>query len=144
MTTLHLGVTDIPYAVKDGTTTGEVAGYIEQKYHVMEIFFEDVGADAIARALEHSVVNAMEAAMMGSTAPGLSLTAEGEGEIESAFRLFLMQQELDGVMPGVPTAAALKGISHRFKQPYAKANPERPSFIDTGTYSASFRCWIEG
>ena len=142
MPTLHLGVLDVPYATA-GTTTGEVATFLEDKYHVMEVFFEDVGAPAIGAALEKSAQDAVDNILLGIAAPGISLTAKAEGEIVDAFRQFLTQQEMDGVVKGVPTRAALKGVNHRRKRPYAKGNPPRPSFIDTGTYESHFRAWVE-
>jgi hypothetical protein len=81
--------------------------------------------------------------IMGSNSASINLTAEGEGEIEAAFRQFLEQQEMDGRVDGVPTKASLKGVSHRLKRPNAKDNPTRPSFIDTGLYSASMKAWTE-
>ena len=107
---LHLGVLDVPY--KQGSnsspeTTGDVAEILENRYHPIEIFYE-----------EHA-------------------------NIETRFRHFLSQKEMDSLgVPGVPTKAALAGVSHRFKHPYAKRAP-RPSFIDTGLYEASFRAWVE-
>lgn len=168
MTTLHLGVIDIPYATNvpeaqrrsvvrrrpdgsiesftaapsGGETTGDVAAFLEEEYHVMEVFYEDVGSDAIAKALEVSARDALENMMMGSPAD-ISLTKAAEDEIAAAFKLFLVQQEMDGVVGGVPTKAALAGVNHRLKHPYAKGNPERPSFIDTGTYENSFRAWVD-
>jgi hypothetical protein len=142
VTVFHLGVLEMPYA-DAGVTTGDVAEILESKYSIMQTFVDTIGQDAIAKALERSVVNAVENVMMGAPTAGLSLTAEGEGEIDEAFRTFLEQQEMDGRVAGVPTAAALAGVNHRLAHPYSKDNPERPSFVDTGTYSASFRAWIE-
>lgn len=142
MTTLHLGVTDLAYSDDEGKTTGDIATILESKYHIMQTFFDVMGADVVAKALERSVADAVEAMMMGSNSASINLTAEAEGEIEAAFRLFLSQQEMDGLVEGVPTAAALAGVSHRFKHPYAKRAP-RPSFIDTGTYQASFKAWTD-
>lgn len=192
MTTLHLGVIDIPYATQvpeaarrvvhrvhadgsvetftaapsGGETTGDVAAILEDKYHVMEVFYEDLGADLIMKALENSAAGAIESLLMGAASgpfadfshvadaslrtrlesantPSLTISARAEGEIEAAFRIFLDQREMDGVVPGVATAAAKKGVNHRFKHPYAKANKERPSFVDTGTYQAAFKAWVD-
>jgi hypothetical protein len=38
--------------------------------------------------------------------------------------------------------AALHGVSHRFKHPYAR-RARRPSFIDTGLYQNSFAAWVD-
>ena len=77
-------------------STGDVAEILEAKYHIMEVFFEDVGADVIAGALEHSVAGAIENIAAGASAARLQPTAEAMGEIETAFRLFLGQQEQIG------------------------------------------------
>lgn len=132
----------MPYAA-EAIDTGEVAQILEDHYGVMQTFVDTIGQDAIAKALENSAVNAVEAMIMGSNSAGLNLTAEGEGEIEGAFRQFLEQQEMDGRVDGVPTKASLKGVNHRFAHPYAKDNASRPSFIDTGLYSAAFKAWVD-
>lgn len=166
---LHLGVVDLPYVINvvekqrrqvvrkrpDGTleafsrppaggeTTGDVATWLEDKYHVMEVFYEDVGPALVAKSIEVSARNALESFMLGGPSD-MSLTAAAESEIEQAFRIFLDQQEMDNVVGGVPTKAALAGVNHRLKHPYAKANKERPSFIDTGTYQKAFKVWVDG
>lgn len=146
--TLHLGVIDMPYASPGGKTTADVAQILEDKYHVMETFYEDMGPDVIQKAIEQSAKNAVETLILGGSRPGsnsanISLTLEAEGEIEAAFKLWLSQQEMDYTQPGVPTQAALKGVSHRLKRAQAKTNPARPSFIDTGLYQSSFRSWLD-
>lgn len=139
---LHLGVLDVPYQDGDRTTY-EVAIIIEHKYHVMETFVDTIGRDTIADAFAHSAKSSVEDLFSGALAAGVSLTMEATEEIQSAFRVFIDQQEMDGVVPGVPTQAALKGVNHRFKRPYVKGNPERPSFRDTGLYQASMRAWTD-
>jgi hypothetical protein len=59
------------------------------------------------------------------------------------FNEFIDRRGMDGMELDVPTTAARLGINHRFLHPYAKANPERPSFKDTGTYMQSFTAWVE-
>lgn len=170
MTTIHLGVVDIPYSDSSyaaprkkqrlgaarrgksdaphngapGTkTTGEVAEILESKYHIMEVFFEDVGVDLISKALANSVDEALDAISQGAPVGQLRPTAGAEAEIETAFRLFLSQQEMDSLgIPGVPTKAAQDGVRHRLKDPYSNHSP-RPSFIDTGLYEANFKVWID-
>jgi hypothetical protein len=146
--TLHLGVVEMPYASPGGKTTGDVAQILEDKYHVMETFYEDMGPDVIQKAIEHSAQNAVETLILGGSRSGsnsanMSLTLEAEGEIEAAFKLWLSQQSMDYTQPGVPTQASLKGVSHRLKRANAKTNSARPSFIDTGLYQSSFKAWIE-
>ncbi len=138
---LHLGVLDVPYS--DGkATTGDVATILEEKYHVMETFADKFGHDVIAAAFAASARTAVED--MFSGAPGdLSLTLDATEGIEAAFRDFIDMKLFDGIIPGVPTQASLKGVNHRLKRPYAKDNPIRPSFKDTGLYEASMKAWTD-
>ena len=162
MTTLHLGVVDIPYAQapkklrrKAGKTpnetTGDVAEILEDKYGVMEKFFEH-NEQFIADQLENSVAGALETMLMSKgqgltdiIGAGLSRTfEEGAGEIKEKFTSFLETREVEALgIGGVPTKAALKGVNHRLKHPYASSNPRRPSFIDTSLYQQSFKCWVD-
>lgn len=161
MTTLHLGVIDIPYAyeqegerktkkrkgkkkkkVVKSTTTGDVAEIIEEKYHLMETFFE-VHEDRIAEVLTESLAGAVESQLMGAPASADQFAA-GTQEINAMFKHFVASREAERVnIPGTPTRAALKGVSHRRAHPYAKANPRRPSFIDTGLFVDNFMSWID-
>lgn len=142
---LHLGVLDIPYHNEPGRnapsqTTGDVAEILEHKYAIMEDFVR-VHEDDIAKAMEQSLGDAFE--LLLKNAPPEPLTA-GMSIIETAFRQFLLTQEVERIgIPGTPTKAALKGVNHRKRHPYAKSNPRRPSFIDTGTYETSFRAWVD-
>jgi hypothetical protein len=171
MTTLHLGVVDIPYVdgpaaikklvsrigrrrdrtldenteglgSKRGVTTGDVAGWLEDRYHIMELFFE-AHHDDITRLLTESIAGQLENLLAGAPFNDLNPLAGGTEEIENLFRKFLSDREVEGLgIPGVPTQAALDGVSARFKSGY---NPKgrRPSFIDTGLYEASFRAWSD-
>lgn len=164
MPTLHFGVIDIPYAdanyraapkgrrigqAKRGKataplapsnhqTTGYVAEILEAKYHVMETFV-DLNENLIAGMLEQSVAGALQNLVAGAPAT-IGFTAQGEADIENRFRQFLTLREMDGAVNGVPTRAALDGVSHRFLHPYAK-RASRPSFVDTGLYEANLHVW---
>lgn len=147
--TLHLGVVDVPYGHDPkGQTTGDVATILEEKYHLMETFYE-FNKRAIAKKLEGGLRDALEAVMMGAP---ISLDAFGQstGEIAEMFKRELAERKFDARgIPGVPTAASgatskrKGGVNHRFKHPYAKANPIRPSFIDTGTFQNSVKVWVD-
>lgn len=167
--TLHFGVIDIPYAnsqpektrrvgvrVRKGVapeqfsapasgaeTTGDVAQWLEDKYHVMEVFYEEIGQELMAKALEHSLQGAIIDLGLGRPPDMLKPFLAAEDEVRAAFQFFIEQKEMDGVVGGVPTKAALAGVNHRLKHPYAKSNPARPSFDDTGTYMQSFRMEVE-
>lgn len=150
---LHLGVADIPYAhelapdvgkrdkVPGGTqTTGDVATWLEDKYRVMEVFFQEHGGD-VAKSLEGSLAGALESLLMGAPA-SLDGFGEATSEIEAAFKTFLLSGEIERLgIPGVPTQAAIERRSARFKR--GKAKRQRPSFIDTGLYEANFIDWID-
>lgn len=129
--------------VANGTqTTGDVAGWIEEKYGLMENFAEAQGpafAQAFASALSGELEN-----MMTGGQPSSNPFKEAESEIETMFKTFLSEGEAEHLgIEGVPTQAAIDGVNHRLAHPYAKGNPRRPSFIDTGLLQSSFKAWIE-
>ena len=148
---LHLGVIDVPYAqappggrrrkkVATGTqTTGDVAGWLENRYHVIEHFFE-LHQEDIAGDLEGSLSGALESLLIGAPA-SLDAFGAATSEIENRFKKFLTDREIETIgYPGVPTKAAQKGVNRRLK---TKKGPPRPSFVDTGLFMASFKSWID-
>lgn len=159
---IELGVIDIPYALPapmpkkvakahrgkkappvkrsaGGQTTGDVAEWLERKYGVMGAFAHDQ-MPAIAAQLEVSVGGALESLMMGAPA-GFNVYGTFESAVQTMFRTYLDENEIshDGIQ-GVPTQAALNGVSHRLKM---RRGPERPSFIDTGLYAQSFQAKVK-
>ncbi|VWB07208.1 hypothetical protein [Burkholderia lata] len=151
---LMLGVVDAAYSDdQDGKTTGEVAGYLENEYHVMrtflELYEERIGeflADAMAGEIE-SLAQGKPVAIFGRDVDtqlgdrvisGMSVN----GRIEEAFRDYLDACEWQGVSLQ-RVQAADDGVNHRKKRPYANANPARPAFVDSGLYQAAFRAWTE-
>ena len=164
--TLHLGMIDVPYAneakpekvaqakkgkankplnpkTASGTqTTGDVAEILEAKYGVMDTFVFARLPD-IAKELESSIAGALETLMMGGS-PDPNPFKSAESAVTTMFKQFLATGAIEHMgIQGVPTQAALKGVNHRLKHPYAKSNPRRESFIDTGGYSAHFVAWID-
>lgn len=154
MTTLSFGVNDIPYShspdlgkVKKGktkgsarvATTGEVAEILEDKYHIMEAFW-NLHGDEIIEKYGDAIAGAFEGLLQGAPVSP-NATAAGNAEVEAMFRKFLSEKEIETLdIPGVPTKAALMGVSHRLKK---KHGPPRPSFIDTGMYETSFVSEVE-
>jgi hypothetical protein len=160
--TIHLGVIDAPYAnraqqkvpkAKKGRqakpiqreantqTTGDVAEILEGKYGIMQTFAEVKEAE-ILDFVQASLSDALENLMAGG--PAGNPFSQGEADIETMFKNFIISQEVETAsIPGVPTQAALDGVNHRLKHPYAKDNQRRPSFDDTGLYVQNFKCWIE-
>lgn len=143
MTTLHLGVNDVPYPHNSkGKTTGDVAEILEAKYHLMATFAQ-IFDRQIRAAATKSIQGAVSTMIMrGTGSTKRHPLAGATSEIEHLFKQAISQQAFDGKISGVPTAAALRGVSHRFKHPYAK-RPARPSFRDTGLYQSSFRAWVD-
>lgn len=138
--TLHIGVVDLPYAEKGGITTGDVAQILEDKYHVMGVF-ASMQEDAIAVEMTEGLKGQLENLMMGAP-PSQDPFADGCAQIEKMFKTFLEEDEISFLgIPGTPTEAAKKGVSHRFKG--KKSGAPRPSFIDTGLYESSAKVWVD-
>lgn len=161
---LHLGVIDIPYseppaagpkptkrprkrprksqAAKYGNiTTGDVAEILEARYHVMELFWE-LHKNEVAEDLEGSIAGALETFLMGGPID-IDPVGSASSKIEDRFKQMLATKELDSLgYPGIPTMAAQRGVSHRFKRPYVR-RAARPSFIDTGLYQSSMKAWVD-
>ena len=159
--TLHLGVIDQPYTSYDGgkkaanpkrrgkkapvpakaprtVTTAQVARWLEDRYHVMEIFYEVDGG--VQDALRESVQDAMENVLMGAPVAANPFL-EATSEIQKRFKQFISNRTMETLgIPGVPTLAALMGVNSRLKKRRGK---RRPSFRDTGLYQASFMAWVD-
>lgn len=160
---LHLGVIDQPYTSYDGgkkaanpkrrgkkakppapaktsrqVSTAQVARWLEDRYHVMEVFYESDGG--VADILADSVRDALEDILMGAPV-GASPFLAGTSEIQARFKKFISSAAMESMgIPGVPTKAAMLGMQSRFK---GKRGPRRPSFRDTGLYQASFMAWVD-
>ena len=164
--TLHLGVIDQPYAnyqapqkvpqAKKGKankpikpksdagtkSTGEVAEILEEKYGILETFAFARLPD-IAKELENSIAGELENMLMGAPASGNPFQG-AESAITTMMKQFIASQAIEHMgIEGVPTQAAIDGVNHRLKRPYVKANPRRPSFIDTSLYMDSMTCWFD-
>ena len=155
---LNLGVIDIPYAhVPRGyarnrrhpahpagtETTGDVAVWLENKYHIMETFYE-AHQNEIGRRLMESLRGTLEGILQGAPiGSGFDPYAAACSAIDDSFKQFLSTQAVETYgIRGVPTEAALGGVNHRKKAGYNKNRARRPSFIDTGLYEASFKSWV--
>ncbi len=154
MATLCLGVVDVAYTDGDkSTTTGDVAEYIEDEFHVMRTFLEmyedQIGewlVDAISGDIESIAQGRpvtiasklLDTNLAGQPISGTSIN----GKIEDAFRNYLDLREWKRAS-GVAVAAADAGVNHRKKRAYVNTNPARAEFVDTGLYQAAFRAWIE-
>lgn len=122
------------------TTTARVATILEDQYGVMQVFY-DTKKEEITGFLVDSLEGALEDLYAGAPATRDPFAQAGQ-KVAASFRHFLMTGEIEHLgVEGVPTQAAIERRSLRFKN---KVGPNRrPSFIDTGTYEASMRAWME-
>lgn len=155
MPVLHLGVIDIPYAYDEkrpnrkkqmksttSMTTGDVADILEEKYHIMELFWEE-NSDQIVDHLNEALAGALESVAMGAPLDADPFAAGTQG-VSELFKNFILSQAIEKIgIPGTPTKAALRGVSHRKAHPYAKENARRPSFYDTGLFVDNFIAWVD-
>ena len=136
---LLLGVNDVVYKDDKGlTTTGDVAEYLEDDYHVMRAFLE-LNEEFIGNRLVDILAGSLESIAQGKPP---SFEFQGPmGRIEERFRDYLDSGDWEKTS-GQRIDAAEHGVSHRKKRPYVKRRKRTP-FVDTGLYQASFRAWIE-
>jgi hypothetical protein len=125
-------------AYGQGKTVGQVATELEKKYGVVETFYN---------LEENFIVDAFEEAYMNGTGQGMTTSSwdvkwNPSRSLEPKFRRSLNSRRFDGLIRGVPTRAAQRGVSHLRRKPFAPSAP-RPSFIDTSLYQRSFRAWLE-
>lgn len=161
MSTLVLGVIDLPYGHVDSyrrlrtkrpqkhrsriITTGDVATILESRYHIFQHFWDEVKDEATARIIQ-SYADSLDSLLQGNLKASFNPAQSSMDWLKQRFDDFISMQEMDklGITSPfpVPTQAALDGVSHRFKHPYAR-RPPRPSFYDTGLYRASFHAEME-
>lgn len=140
MTTLHLGVVDVGYTDDQGaTTTGDVAQYLEDRYHIMRSFVE-LNEHFIARQLVDQVAGAIESIAQGNRLPQLNWKPS-MAKVEERFRDFIAAGELQAMLPASQQVSedTLKTSSRTKTQ---KIQKPRQAFVDTGLFVASFRCWV--
>lgn len=139
---LVFGEVKLAYDNKAGTAdTVEVAKILEAKYGLFTAFYTRHQA-AITQLLVDSLSGALENLHMGSPIPSNPFDASMQ-KLQAMFREFLYSGEVESMgIEGVPTKAALDGVTHRTKK--KTYGHRRPSFIDTGTMELAFRSWMEG
>lgn len=126
-----------------GKTTLMVAKELEARYKIVETFMEIEGhriTELLEDAFHEDLDNIMT--MKRVTVRSKGLSTEETDKIEKMFRDNILRRRYDGIIPGVPTTASLRGVSHRLPHPYSRKNSTRPSFMDTGLYMRSFKAWV--
>lgn len=135
---LFLGTNVVLYS-NGGVTTAQVATWLERRYGILGSF-ANVKGGKIAKAIEKSVSDTIQD--IASGAPRRPLLAAACPEIEEMMRDWLSSQDVEKQgIKGVPTKAALGGVSGRFKS--GKKGSRRPSFIDTGLMQRNYRAWTD-
>ncbi|WP_320533662.1 hypothetical protein [Robbsia andropogonis] len=140
MPTLNLGVIDVAYTdgeTKGANTTGEVAQILEAEYHIMRVFLEE-NEDMITDAILNGYEGAIESLAMGAPPQAVSASLNLD-KVEARFRDFLSNEEMK-LISGKNTQAAVDRETLRRK---TKKGPQRPAFVDTGLYQASFKAWVD-
>jgi len=121
-----------------GKTVGQVAEELEKKYSLLETFY-GMEEDFIVDNVEGSIANGMVQGIIGG-----SWDYDWDATpLEGKFRRSLTGRKYDGVIRGVPTRAAQRGISHLRADAFKKGAAPRPSFVDTTLYMRSFKAWTE-
>jgi hypothetical protein len=150
---LHLGVVEIPYAAEGGTSTGDVAEILEERYSVMGNF-ADLHHDEIQELVEIAFSEAIENVLAGQPAQIAKPMNQAADDIKNLFTTYLNDEEIAGTgQEGVPTQAAKDGVrsSLKNKKEIKKIKDyksrvrgvRRPSFIDTGLYRNAFIAWAD-
>ena len=143
---LKLGVIDVPEP--NGNTSYGVGNILEEKYTLFSSYVEMHQKD-IENELCEAIVGAFETYQTTGYFPKNPFISAGE-ELTLGLKKFIYQEELAGKVAGVPTQAALEGVTTRkvgrgkkskFKR--TKTGVRRPSFIDSGIFEASTKVWIE-
>lgn len=119
-----------------------MAEILERRYGLFSTFSVLRGADIVS-CVESALEDRLENLALGHAPTQFNLTDAELAPIEEAFRESIDRREYDGRVPGVPTGAARRGVNHRLKRPYARGNPPRPSFLDTGLLQANFKAWVK-
>ncbi len=128
-------------AYGEGKSAREVAKELEDKYKIVETFY-DMEEDFIVSLIEDVMADEIEEIMTMGVPSKKGISSSDTDKIEKKFRQSLTSQAYDGVIPGVPTLASQRGVSHLRQHPYA-GRGSRPSFVDTGLYMRSFKAWVE-
>ena len=122
-------------------TADKLSKILERKYGIVETFSEvykeEINAlihNGFREVAEHTIQNRGGA----TRAKMKNLMKPHTDQIQNLFKTFIDDEEMNGMIPGVPTDASKgkrrkRGISTR----------QRPSFSRTGIYKASFRAWVK-
>jgi hypothetical protein len=123
-------------------TAPKVANILERKYDIVETFskiYEDE-INSLLHERYSEIASKFISEGKSTTATLKNLMKPSTKKIESMFRQFIDGEEMNGMVPGVPTEIALGG---KIRKKGGRRFKSRPSFEKSGIYRASFRAWVE-
>jgi hypothetical protein len=159
---IHMGFLNTPYTAKNMAapiaavkahaakfrrgstkyrTADDVGAILEHKYGIVGTFidaYEEEIGDIVTETFENFVVDAITEVKKPTSERMAKFMNPKTKRIEKLFRGFLDQEEMNGMVPGVPTK-----ISRGRHRKRGKSTRQRPSFERSGIYKASFRCWAD-
>jgi hypothetical protein len=123
-------------------TADKLAKILEGKYGIVETFSEiygqeinDIIHNGFREVAEHMISNRKS----GTTTISMKrLMKSYTDQVQNMFKTFIDDEEMNGMIPGVPTDASKGKIRKR-----GISTRQRPSFARTGIYKASFRAWVK-
>ena len=140
MSKVELGVVDVAYSDEDGgVTTYQVAKILEQKYHVMEVFY-NAYQKKIAEEVQRKYAMMLRRYLKDGKTWG-EQTELPMDDTRALFSDYLDRDEWQSITGRTILAAAM-GKSNR-KKDKAYYPGSRPAFIDTGLYRRSFRAFLK-
>ena len=132
----HSGV---PYG--EGKNSAQVAAELEERYGIVETFVR-MEEDFIISIIEDKMGEDLDEIIGMSSISKKGISDQDTDKIVERFKRDIAHRRFDGLIPGVPTLASIRGVLHSRRHPYAR-RASRPSFRDTGNYVNSFRAWTE-
>lgn len=151
---LKLGVIEVPEPQGD-ITSYDLGMILENKYGLFSNFYKYHEKD-ILKDIDDTFSKAIDSVMNGDTRSAVGSIFGVNERITDKLHKFITDREIEQMgIPGVPTEAALLGLSLRTKgnKRIGKAKkgvkykqvqgPRRPSFIYSGVFEASLKAWLE-
>jgi hypothetical protein len=126
-------------------TAQKVAEILENKYDIVETFsaiYDEEISNIMKDGVSQVANNLLSGGKGTTTASMKNLMKPYTNEVQNLFRQFLDHEEMNGLIEGVPTAAAMGG-KLRGRGKVSRGGKQRPSFVNTGIYRASFRAWAD-
>jgi hypothetical protein len=135
--------TSHPRRLRGGNmTTGELQRILEEHYHIVQFYWDNHGMEVVEDLVEGYLAEITKPASGKGSRTHYMDKAITRGQ--DTFRAMLDNRELDGLVAGVPTAAAQSGHSiAKRRRKRGTIRKERASFVETGLYRDSFRIQVE-